>query len=321
MTRRMRGHDTDLRICSYRAARQRQRACLPRQGYVLLAVLITLVLASTLLVQLANRSLEVNQQSLQSARDLQAKWGRISCERLVLPAADQILKAAQITGGPEPGSPSRTERGNQARPRVYQLRQSISLGGQGFELLLADESAKANLNHIGLRTGARELNRVIESLTPPKYVRSLHPGAAQTPPFNGLGSIFNLQSLRQRHGDARVLAEASQWLTIWGSGKLNVHRAPEEVVRAVCSCVIPTGRANRLLETLLDSPAEVEIILQTTIKNESEREALRELLADGSSCFSLWTECRTGLQASKLALAVRVVDEQGLVASHRFLLH
>src|SRR5215203_6677879 len=103
-----------------------------RRGYILLTTLALLVLSSTLLVTLARSSIQRSLEARQSTEDLQRRWGQISCQRALLPHAENILiNQEKLHRRPFP---------------IY--RASVQLGMQQFDLVLADEQSKANVNAV-----------------------------------------------------------------------------------------------------------------------------------------------------------------------------
>jgi hypothetical protein len=250
----------------------------------------------------------------------------LSIEKLALPVADDVFSVyldslTAKSGELGRSSPSSSVGGERLRPVTHRLRQQIQLGQQTFELVLGDESAKANLNRIALECGDKSAEDVLSAVVPPGFSRCVWPRLNTSSSFTGWGAIFSLAELQRQHGTARVIVEASKDLSIWGSGELNIHRAPNHVLQAVCGAIVPQGRADRLVKVMQDSPAELEVILQRAVKNEQEQTQLRRLLSDGSSTFSLWIESRHASGASDLSLAVRAINAEGIVTNYHFWLY
>ena len=61
-----------------------------RGGYVLLAVLVCLVVGGLGMVTMAQRSMRLSMVALERQRDLQQRWGTISCQQTILPAAPAL---------------------------------------------------------------------------------------------------------------------------------------------------------------------------------------------------------------------------------------
>src|SRR5258705_789287 len=101
-----------------------------RRGYVLVTSLALLVLSSTLLISVARAPSARPPNARQSQEELQRRWGEISCRRAILPFAETILTQLEK---------------RQQRPIAIH-RAVIRLGAQEFNLIVADEQAKANIN-------------------------------------------------------------------------------------------------------------------------------------------------------------------------------
>lgn len=287
----------------------------PRHGYALLLVMITLVIVATLLVRLSNQALRQSAASLEAERMLRVKWGSISCERAALNRAETYFADWEQSRSKESVPvelPGRQSNG----PLV---RQQVQLGDCRFDLLIADEDAKANLYSSTEASNTLPLDSALRSLVPPKFTTQLR--LTTRVHRRHWGELFDLRQMRKQYGTLRVLPEATVNVSLFGSGILNVHRASDSAFREMASTVVPQGRADRLIETLRDSPnMNVETLLRKTIKNESEQSQLQAILGDRSSTYSVWTEGFSGRGQHQLTYHVRRVDENGLVESRRYLI-
>jgi cell division protein FtsL len=286
-----------------------------RSGYVLLLVIVTIVIAATALVQLANRSLVEHGESLRANQELQTKWGRLSCEQAILPSAEAIFEVLDR---------SRDTTDRKKVVPIWRLRQSTILGKQRFDLLLADESAKASVAGIYRASNREARLTALRDLVPPRLQIALRVNIGSNPSVSArespasdkntnipLGTVVNLAVLDQA-GGRRQIVEFLEKLTVWGDGPLNLHRAPDDCILAVCQAVVPKERARRLIKTYRDSgPVEVEVLLQRVVKNESERLQLRRLLTDASFSYSLWTETVSPQGGYSLGVGIRSLDEAG----------
>ena len=263
-----------------------------RNGYALLLVLATVTIASVGLVTIANRTLRDNVQSLAMQADLQSKWGRISCAAAALELAGPAFEALEEN---KPLNQSKLGPSAPSIPTTTQLRERLVLGNQIFDLVLGDEDAKVNLNSITALAGTNAALRAVKELSDASYgncIRQAPASASNLRRSENWGEWFDLANLRSRAGDDRILVELTSHVTLWGQGKLNIHRASEQAIRAQCAAVVPLGLGNRIVETLRESNAgsEVAILLQRTVQNGQDRERLMQVLGDGSSSFSLWVE-------------------------------
>ena len=192
-----------------------------RKGYILLTTLALLVLSSTLLVTIARTSIQRTLEARQSQDDLQRHWGQISCHRALLPHAETIL--------------INQEKIHQRAVPAY--RASIRLGPQIFDLVIADEQSKTNVNALidltdkpgtesHLRSAFSNLAVQIHLHTSPppatgpttrpilpRYLSSLGQVFDSTPPRNLLLPRFDRPA-------------PADLLTLWTDGQLNIRRCP-----------------------------------------------------------------------------------------------
>lgn len=273
-----------------------------RAGYGLLLVILALVLTTTLLVRLANKALQLHTTSLEAQSALQLKWGAVTCERIALQRAEPFFEEWD----------RRRQENASTTDSPAAVRQLVQLGDCNFEMLISDEDAKASVSLLG-GPGIREL-------VSPKYVPFLRiiPGTSEERGITGWGQVFELERFAQQQGTLRGLSEATAQISIWGSGVLNIHRAPGPVLQSVAATIVPEGRADRLVKTLAESPrSNTETLLRRTIKNDQEFAKLKAILGDGSRTYSVWTEAISKKGRIQLTHRVRMVDDKGLVRSFR----
>ncbi len=277
-----------------------------RSGFVLLLVLASLVFVTIALSSLAQMSLRMGVAALQAQEALQRRWGMITIQRALLPAAGGLFhqreKLLETTGEPLPGAPV--------------LQGSLMLGRQRFELLLADEDAKANLNAIYHASGQADTEGALRRLLGPLGVLAvaLRPEVpssaplrqraapmddedtdveppAPPPAFQSWGEVFDFTQLRSNSVSDRDLAGLTRQFTCWGSGRLNVRRAGDEAVLAVCRPVVEDGLARRLLDRYRETPDyDLRVLIEKEVIDPRKRAQLLEILGDSSSSFSLWIE-------------------------------
>jgi hypothetical protein len=223
-----------------------------RRGYVLVMTLGLLVLAATLLVTIGRASTRRVLQARLEERQLQLRWGTVSCRNAILPVAGDILARQEAL---------------QNRP-IPSYRVSLALGNERFMLLVSDEQAKANINLLLERSDkSRTEARIREALTGSGlgnaiFLRpepSVHaevapptvPGQPAQPPdlpnwISGFGQVFtNVGPDRLVAGGP--LAPAGQ-LTCWGSGAVNIMRVSEPALRLAATPTMTTIEADHLIE-------------------------------------------------------------------------
>ena len=317
----------------------------PRRGAVLLVVLAVLVVAGVALTTLARRSLRATQDAAAALDDLQHRWGERSIVQTLLPEADRLFKRRDELRklGAMPGqSPSR-------------FAVSVTLGRHRFDVVVADEDAKANLNTVYDFAGGAAVEDVLEIALGPvaRPVVALQPqrpsaGLIADPAANAdddieediqgddertappepelppalasWGDVLNIVRLRQQTGDDRQLATATARLTLFGSGRLNARRADADTIKAVAGAAVTEGLASRVADAILeDDSAEVAIILRKIVKNDDDRALLTRLINQGSQSYSLWIES-TGPGYRQQSFRVRRVDADGDERRDRFVL-
>ena len=230
-------------------------AGLYRRGYVLVVTLGLLVLAAGLMVAVGRASLRHAVAARLAADDLQHRWGVISCRTAVLPYADLILLTAE--------SKSHT-----ATPVLHAR---VQLGEETFDITVADELAKANVNVLLEHTdvGMAE-ERLRQSLSGTGLIQNIHlrpdptlrspdgPNAATAPstqPVDGLprwitgfGQVFNDASPDQLLL-SRTGVRITDLLTCWGGGRLNIRRISPAALRIAAGTSLSGIDQDRLITT------------------------------------------------------------------------
>ncbi|MDZ4853060.1 MAG: hypothetical protein SGI77_27545 [Pirellulaceae bacterium] len=122
-----------------------------RSGYVLLMVLILLTVLTTALSSMATRSMQTSQEAVIAEALLQQRVGMESCKKALMPTVSEVFN-----------SMDRLRRGtsSSSAPK-HVVADSIVLGGQRFDIVLADENAKINLNTMYHLTGKAKLDRLL----------------------------------------------------------------------------------------------------------------------------------------------------------------
>lgn len=258
-----------------------------RQGFVLLTVLVMVALIGLLTVRLAQHSLFLALEALEAQASSQHRWALVSMHRALLQDPETVFRHQ------ENRSHETRSSDNEAIPA--RLSGRIPLGGINYEFLLADESAKINLNSV-LQTGnAIEVKKILtEFRTGGNLPISLRPSSVRTPEgrrkmVGSWGQVFSLARTPDDLNSARVLMSHTKEVTCWGNGRLNWRRASDRVVGEVCR---PTLGAEgvRLLNQLRKqrpSPTFAELLNRMQL-NLEERQTLSALLTDQSQSYSLW---------------------------------
>jgi hypothetical protein len=251
--------------------------------------------------------------------DLQRKWGAISCQRAVLNGAERLLATAEA----------------EHKKPIPVLTAAVRLGGVEFELILADEQAKANVNAVLANSDIpRTETRIREALTGsglandvklrPTYGPIAVPlpeagrvdavGAANaTLTINGLGQVFDdvpPDRLLRRAAGGRIAP--AELLTCWGTGAVNVRRAPEGALLLAAGRSLTRVEINRLIDARdeifqgrrIDNPPADAPEGQPRTAGERLRALMHETaaqsvknrgnlgLVETSACHSVWVITR-----------------------------
>jgi hypothetical protein len=223
-------------------------------GYVLLVTVGLLVLSSTLLVAVGRVAVQHALDARIASNDLQRRWGVASCRAAILPQSDQILTRASRT----------TEKA------IPVIRVSLPLGSQRFDIIVADEQAKANVNSMiddvgvdaandQLRAGLSGTGVIGAILLRPSYLvfaAGAGDNSATTtrplgprPWVTGLGQIFDCVPPQRMIG--RIIgvdSSPADRVTCWGSGAINLMRAGRPALRLALGSELTDLEIDRMIE-------------------------------------------------------------------------
>ena len=317
-----------------------------RRGVLLLSVLVCIVVATVILVSLANRSLRLGAEAAFAQRRLQQKWGGETLEEAVLGSARDVFS---------------TRRGRQTVPNT--LTHSMLLGGVRFSVLLADESAKANLNLMAAESGAG-VNSVVSRLTPgaarpfvmlapsavpnlgapdafesfdefdsfgddfgadfddsfdDEFEESFDDESVRTPRlFRSWGQVFDLSRMHASGISTALLPGLTGQITCWGINELNIARAPEAVIVEVCSVYMPPASARRLVREYQRRRApDIFQLIDNNVNDADTRSLLKRTLVERSSCFSIWVLSSDGRHSTQ-RFSVLEYDEDDVARTSSF---
>jgi hypothetical protein len=247
------------------------------------------------------------EQSLHATRaeeDLQRRWAVTTCQAELLPRAEAVLTAAESPDGPAPA----------------EARRDVRLGRLSFTLVFGDEQAKANVNAVyragglaatehAVRDAVASADGVSVDLRPlpdrPKADEDDDP----PPAFESLGQVFGRTPPEELAEPRGANAPPAAVVTCWGDGSLNFRRAPDAAVRAACGRHLAGGQAARLLQIRAKEPGlSASDALDRLKLSDKSREALDDVLADDSTCHSLWIVSHT---AGRNWYDLAVADESG----------
>jgi hypothetical protein len=302
-----------------------------RRGFLLLVVMACVTIAALSMAGTAGQSLRLARQALAAQQELQQRWGVVSCQHTLLRGAPALFAEWD----------TRARRAKTKQPVRSTVHASVLLGQVRFDMLLADEDAKVNLNAVYHRRGLVHLQRVVQRLVGPGSVpvrlmaevaslaaasplgTRLQPGKREgVPPparaFHGWGQVFDLAAAQPPGAAVERLPDLTTRVTCWGRGRMNVRRAADELVLEVCRLVVADGAARRLLRKYREDPQrEIRWVMDQAQLSTADATALAELLGNDSWCYSLWG-MTAGAGFGKHWLAVAERDDEGAIRTARF---
>lgn len=314
-----------------------------RRGYVLLVVLAVGILLTTVLAALAKTSLRRALAAVDTQRRLQQRWGSETLQQAILRRAPKVFE-------------ERDEELAKIDPNFVPptaLRDVLTLGGVTYDLVLGDEDAKLNLNAIYRSGGTKATESALKAflgrdivdvlrLSPAVDEQSLararqtgsfaagtfsgtenpdEPAAAmeQINAFRSWGEVFDLSALSVVFGNDAALPNVTTQITCWGGGQINFRRASKESFAAIVSSVVSPSEAQGILNRYQENPsASIQILAQTQIGQEPQRERLLRMVSSASLNYSLWIDASTVGRRPMRRFTVMQLDDSGVTQYQQF---
>ncbi len=275
-------------------------------GFVLLMALVLLMVVSLVMAGMVRASLDRALHARSAMRELQWRWGQLSCHNAMLGQADSLFNAQQAN--PRLG-----------RPTSAPIPAVVTLGEMQFRMLLSDESTKINVNvmaeDIEIRTLHARIRNILQRASIADVSVRLNPlrpeqtGQAASMPLAGYGHLFQafdatpqklLRSYPQMHPIGRNF-------TCWGQGKLNFRRASKTALNEVCRGWLDATQINRLHNLIKQYPhySAYDALRRLGIDHVARRR-LMDRLSEESSCYSIWMVVDDGSRIRyRLVVALR----------------
>jgi len=253
-----------------------------KSGFVLLVVLVVLAIAATVLAATARRCGSRAMAAGEMAREIQLRWGTISLKNLCLNSAGSLLNSTTADDGP-----------------ARRIGKSLDLGGVRFQLVIADEGAKANVNLLAAQKTIGDLEPALMDLQAdcrrvlPVVLRPVAPAGGRISAlpmrYISLSQVLGFKHPAELIDPQSQEPSASDRLTCWGNGLVNFKTAPRQILRAVAGEVLSEGYIEKLRKLVAQKPtcSLAEAIKHLEL-NDDRAKKVRDLLTDRSSCFSLW---------------------------------
>lgn len=253
-----------------------------RQGFVLLMTLALLAIAGLLLASLARKSLNAAVSVSKRTESVQHRWATYSIQRSLLRRVEPILAANDQPESDEAqGTP------------IYQIAATIKLSGNEYQVDLADESAKVDLNVVHRANGDAAVRRTLSKFSgsgPITHLRGFDNNSnSGLPVFDSWGQVFETPGTTTGPAAAKTIRDATQELTLWSGGRLNIRRATTPTFRYVSNLVLVGADAGRLVKLRQEHPNwPIEELTNAASLNDSESQQFTNAFGTGSSGASLW---------------------------------
>lgn len=268
------------------------RSAARKPGFALLMVLVLVFLAGAALAGIARLSFTEAVDARNAAERLKRRWAVASLRNAVAGRIENILDEAERGGPADPNSEIPAPYRNAPMP---EMRIRCRLADIDYQLVLTDEQAKPNANHLLLRHSPAEVQSMLRGQTRDHAVK-FQPLPKPTPTFNtglprvgGYGQIFPSASPGELLGDLQAPGPASL-VTCWSDGKVNIRRARPDAMELACRDVVDSRKTRELLGIVAKDPyltlsAAVDQVPSLT---RDEKDKLYSVLTDKSTCHGLW---------------------------------
>ncbi len=304
--------------------RTRRHSAHTRRGFALLMVVACILLVTIAAVGVSRRSLLLAIESADAADQLQERWSRVSLQRSALQAAAAMYGGEPPVLGPpsddsdqdrnpdESNRPPQPNRPPQWNP-VY--RWQLAVHDRVYTVVIADESAKANLNTVLQLKTPEAAHTLATSLAGRTMSRlSLPPRTGnRQEAIDPIGSWGQVLPVGANDGLLiRELPEATARLTIWGDGKVNLLRAPDDILFGLSRLIVSDGESRDWIREFREAFPEKspDLVFRELGFEDQERMALLNLIALRSTTLSVWvleappSSCHTLTLASRAGSGV-----------------
>lgn len=245
-----------------------------RSGYALPLTLILCALVAIALSAVARRSIRNAADADRAAVELQFRWGTQSIQRSLPALSNALLE----------------------RPPRGSVQLDIRLGGESIRTTLSDESTKLNLAQVQ-RDEAISL-RPVQSAAAAARIQLLSLESWPSPQDAQRIGPFGFATTDR---DPDRIDTLLSTFTVWGDGKLHVHRTPSALLRRVVEPHLDGIALSRFMGALeqnrhrpSNTRAGLSSLLGPLGVNEKQRAALDALLSETPGAYSIRTQLNRG---------------------------
>lgn len=274
-----------------------------RTGFILVVTLVMIAIAGILLTGICRHSLAMSLAVHQMTERLQKRWGMASCQRAAFRLAEEVLMETRIR-----------EDGSRDVQPLATTSLVMNLGGVDFDLLLADDQAKVNVNLLDANLDRETTTRTLESLAAGADVEvQLRPLVgdnigADGLPYKRWEQVFSPRQLSLIDFPDH-LVWASRNVTCWSAGsRLHFWAASDAAISCVAGLALSPIEVDRLMAQRGASPSGgLSELLDKLDLSRRKRTMLEQLLVDTRSSVSVWIRTGQGAQRSA-SFSVRMTE-------------
>jgi type II secretory pathway component PulK len=258
----------------------------------LAVVAVTTAALAIVTTRVLHRSLAIER----AASELQRRGALESCQRVILPMAEQILAAREK----RLGTP------------VSEAATTLRIGDADLTIVVADEQAKFEVNTALTERGEDSCAAAVEDLLDhasanQKWAFRLTPISTDDPSLRrlvGFGQVFPDATPEQICAPGQDDLAPVALVTLWGSGAVNIARAPASVLRARLDGLCSAINIDRLASAREQNPKlKADEALRILQISERQRKTAARALTDHSECHSVRLS-NHGESGSSFGLAV-----------------
>ncbi|MAX25861.1 MAG: hypothetical protein CMJ19_15280 [Phycisphaeraceae bacterium] len=268
--------------------------------------LLLIAMAGSVLAIMAKRSIFDASDVQQAQQQLEHRWAAYSLEKSLLPRAEKVIETLLEK------DPLRDEHVFKGKVEF-----EIQLAETTYQLTLADENAKANVNQMIDATQTQTVSsQPIQRLLQDMQVRDIP--AIQIQPYvwenatnsqaiQTLGQVFENVNPSQLVAFESIDPVVLDVLTCWGDGKLNLHSASPHAIKAVCLKQMTRGEIDKLIRARDANPRiTLDAALTSAGVDKKKLGKIKVLFTEKTTCVSLWTRWETDRRTRyRLAVATQ----------------
>lgn len=267
-----------------------------RKGFLLLIVVVMIAVAALMLTSTASTGMRVAATALQEERKMRDRWAVTSLQRYLMSAAPKLLSRTQVD------SPDHVE-------PEWSVWRDVTLADKRWRVIVSDESAKMNLLLTSRQLGHEAAEEAIERLISGRGSLAATGNAASEHSSRRWDAWLEGRRTDAPHS-ARQLAMATQNVTLWGDGRVNVTRADRSTIDVAWRQLFGRAAPEAMhhLRGERPPPSSERLISGLGLRETQAKKASR-WFSTTSSCFSVWVFCETDRRPSATLLVQWGADD------------